>query len=100
MQSLSRPEVVNMTFSAGPAQKASDAFSGWDDEFVKLVGPEVFRRGFASTISAESVLEWLHKWARDLLAPDSGLTTPIEVVDVPGAPQQSARSSPWSSKHT
>jgi len=83
VQSLSRPEVVNKTFSAGGPPKASDAFAGWDDEFTKLVGPEVFRQAFRSTISQESALGWLRQWTRGLLAPGSGLTTPIEVVDVP-----------------
>ena len=34
-------QVVNATFSAGPPPAASDAFAGWDDEFARLLGPEV-----------------------------------------------------------
>lgn len=40
VQTLTRMETVNATFSAGP--KAASA-EGWEDELIKLVGPEIFR---------------------------------------------------------
>jgi len=80
-QTLTRAEVVNATFSAGPPPKSGGE---WDDEMTKLVGPEIFRRDFASAVAVDSVLEWLTKWARDLLQPGSGLTTPISVIKVRG----------------
>ena len=82
VESLGRAEVVNATFSAGPPPGASEAFAGWDDEFTKLQGPEVLRFAFGSSIARDSVVGWLRTWARDLLAPGSGLTSPIEIVDV------------------
>lgn len=84
VQSLSSPECVNATFSAGPTLAGSDVTRSWDDELIKLVGPEIFRRPFRNPSSTESVLGWLRKWARALLEPGSGLSSPIDVVDVPG----------------
>jgi len=84
-QSFGRSEVVNATFSAGPPPRASEAFAGWEDEFTKLEGPEVLRFAFGCAIAHGSVVGWLRTWARDLLTPGltSGLTSPIEIVDVP-----------------
>ena len=83
VQALLRPEAVNATFSAGPAS-GGGAAADWDDEFVKLVGPEIYRRPFKSAVSADSALLWLREWAREFTRPGSGLTTPVIVVDVRG----------------
>ena len=40
---------------------------------------QVFRRPFSSDISTESAMKWVREWARELLEPGSGLTSPIEV---------------------
>lgn len=40
VQTLTRQETVNATFSAGPTLAGA---GGWDDELIKLVGPEIYR---------------------------------------------------------
>ncbi len=92
-ETLCRPEAVNATFSAGPLPRSGPGWAGvaadgaveehWDDEFVKLVGPELYRRRL-SRRAADEVAEWLRGWGRGFLEPGSGLTTPVEVVEVEG----------------
>ena len=95
VQSLARAEAVNATFSAGPAAGGGGAAGAggtaaewdqlmWDDEFIKLVGPEIYRRPFKSATSAEAALLWLRDWALEFTRPGSGLTTPVNVVHVGG----------------
>ena len=52
----------------------------WDDQFLKLVGPEVYRRGLAS-LSPDEAQTWLREWARRFLRPGNKLTTPVTVQD-------------------
>lgn len=106
VESLVRVEAVNATFSlvqpadalgplpassavssstsstaaaggAGAAPAGGEAW--WEDEWLKLVGPEVLRVPLA-TLGAAEAAEWLREWAQGLLRPGRGLTTPIEVV--------------------
>ena len=86
-QVLARPEAVNATLSVVQPADAlgapAPAAPFWDDEFLKLVGPELLRVPLRSLAAAEAVT-WLRGFARDFLRPGRGLTTPIEVSDVPG----------------
>ena len=50
---------------------------------MKLVGPELLRVPLQS-LSAEDAVGWVRGFAREFLKPGKKLTTPIEVVDVPG----------------
>jgi hypothetical protein len=89
-QVLGRPESVNATFSLGAAPPAAagggisslvgDA-AFWDDQWLKLVGPEVYRRPLSALSPAETVT-WLREWARLFLRPGQQLTTPVAVQDV------------------
>lgn len=88
VQTLTRDEVVNASFSVGPlsdvaraaAAGGTSAAQHWDDEFVRLVGPEVYRRPLAVR-SADEMVGWLREWAAAFLKPDSGLTTPVDVEE-------------------
>ena len=84
---LARPEAVNASLSVvQPADSlgaAAAAAPFWDDEFVKLVGPELLRVPLQS-LSADEAVTWLRAFARDFLRPGRGLTTPVEVTDVSG----------------
>lgn len=90
MQSLTRPEAVNASFSAGfstgtslpaPIGAIADEGSHWDDEFLRLVGPEIFRRPLAK-VGAEQAVEWVRLWAREFLKDGMRLTTPVEIENV------------------
>ena len=69
--------------AAAAADTAAAAPAGgeawWEDEWLKLVGPEVLRVPLVSLGAAEAA-EWLREWSQGLLRPGRGLTTPIEVV--------------------
>ena len=89
-QVLGRPESVNATFSLGaaPPSAAGGGISSlvgdaafWDDQWLKLVGPEVYRRPLSALPPAETVT-WLREWARLFLRPGQQLTTPVAVQDV------------------
>ena len=92
MQSLSRSEAVNASFSvgftsgaslAGPVAAIADEATHWDDEFTKLVGPEIYRRPLAKA-SLDRAVEWVRLWARDFLKDGQRLTTPVELENVDG----------------
>jgi len=86
---LTRTEAVNASFSIGQSSQAvpgglGAAASGdihWDDEFLRLRGPEVYRRPL-SGVSVERAVEWLRLWARDFLKDGQRLTTPVEIENV------------------
>ena len=92
VQSLQRAEAVNASFSvgfasgaalAGPAASIADADVHWDDEFVRLVGPEIYRRPLARA-GLDRAVEWVRLWARDFLKDGMRLTTPVELENVDG----------------
>jgi len=60
-----------------------DLQAHWDDQFLKLRGPEIYRRPI-SKAGVRSVEEFLQSWARDFLKEGQGLTTPVEVENVEG----------------
>jgi len=84
---LSRPEAVNASMSlVQPADAYGGVASGadfWDDEFLKLVGPELLRVPL-QRVTADEAVGWLRGFAKDFLRPGKKLTTPVEVVDIPG----------------
>jgi len=86
VQALGRHEVINASFSAGPLAAGGGGGSDaehWDDQFLRLVGPEIFRQPLRA-VSVELCAEWLQDWARGFLKEGQRLTTPVEVEDVAG----------------
>lgn len=92
VQSLVRSESVNASFSAAPLGASKQVLVApsapddehYDDQFVKLVGPEVFRRALTGTYTSTALLEWLREFALRFVQPGSGLTTPIELDELDG----------------
>lgn len=83
-EALLRPEAIGARFSVGPGAAGLRPTAGaWDDEFLKLVGPEIAR--FPTNAS----VEWVRGWARRLRAESgpagtrTGLLSPFVVVDLP-----------------
>ena len=69
-QVLQRAEPINATFSlgasssaGGSAAKLSGDVAHWDDQFLKLVGPEVYRRPLAVR-TADEMVGWVRGWKR------------------------------------
>jgi len=88
-QSIGRGEAVNASFSIGPAPMVDgggvstlvgDA-AYWDDQWIKMVGPEVYRRPLGALTPTE-MTNWLREWAQLFLRPGQQLTTPVTVLDV------------------
>jgi len=98
VESLLRPESVNASFSLAPPgacklpvvpQSAPDA-AYYDDQFLKLVGPEIYRRALmGSERGAEYTVAELNEWLREIalrfVQPGSGLTTPVELDELDGS---------------
>jgi len=86
---LRRTESVNSTFSLGALSASGGALAAvsdaayWDDQFLKLVGPEVYRRPL-DALGVDETASWLREWARRFLRPGQQLTTPVAVEDVRG----------------
>jgi hypothetical protein len=79
---------VNASLSAGAL--VADGGSGaatdeahWDDQFIKLVGPEILRKPLR-VLSAADAAEWLREFARSFLLEKKRLTSPIEIEDIEG----------------
>ena len=88
VETLKRPETINSTFSLGAPEAAAGGASAllgdeahWEDEFLKLVGPEVYRRALG-ILPVDETATWLQEWARRFLRPGAQLTTPVAVQDV------------------
>ena len=77
-ESLRRGEVHDLSFSL-----AAGTSGDWDDEFLKLVGPEVAR--FETPDGLENVsAQWLRDWARRLLSRQRAvLLSAASVIDLP-----------------
>lgn len=93
VEALRRDEAVNASFSLGELGSAAKSGIGgesgptlssdaahWDDQFVKLLGPEIYRRRLDALTPGEAQV-WLREWARTFLRPGSQLTTPVAVQD-------------------
>ena len=79
---------MNASLSAGAL--VADGGSGaatdeahWDDQFIKLVGPEILRKPLR-VLSAADAAEWLREFARSFLNEGKRLTSPIEIEDIEG----------------
>lgn len=87
LESLQRPETVNASLSMGalPDNSGGPATdeAHWDDQFIKLVGPEVLRKPLR-VLSATDAAEWLREFARSFLSEGKRLTSPIEIEDIEG----------------
>lgn len=92
LQSLSRAEAVNATFSAGPLPPSAPGAGGvalpadahWTDEFLRLVGPELLRRPLRGGLGVEAARSWLREWARGFLKEGRRLTSPVEIEETAG----------------
>ena len=97
VETLRRDQAVNASFSLGaegsgasgggplraggtapPRAPSDDAH--WQDQFLKLTGPEVYRRSL-DRLTPDEAQTWLREWARLFLRPGNKLTTPVSVQD-------------------
>eukprot|EP00965_Chrysotila_dentata_P075838 2505470-Pleurochrysis_carterae.AAC.1 len=71
-------QAINATLSlaSAPAEllAISDDDDVWDDQFLKLIGPELFRKRVRTP--AAQLANWLREWALEFLKPGKKLTTP------------------------
>ena len=91
LQSLTRSEAVNASFSMGfssgsstlpaPMARIPEDATHWGDEFLRLAGPEIYRRDL-QVASHEQAVEWVRLWARSFLKDGMKLTTPVELENV------------------
>lgn len=52
----------------------------WDDEFLRLDGPEVYRMSL-SGMSVDACRHWIqNSWSERWVKPGNGLTTPVKLV--------------------
>ena len=69
MDTLTRSETINATFSLGALASApsvpADAF--WDDEFLRLAGPDIFRKPLSKDANVGACAKWLQTWAQGFL---------------------------------
>ena len=87
-EALRRPEAEGARFSLGTGGDGGGdgdgVGGGWDDEFLKLVGPEIARFGAAAVPVA-----WVRDWARALQSSPDGqggaLLSRFVVLDLPTA---------------
>ena len=75
------PAALNSTFALSGTTDGTPA-TIWQDQFLKLTGPELLRLETTSTVVPLSDLQrWLADWANVFLDQQaSGLTTPVDVV--------------------
>jgi len=84
LETFGRPEAYNASFSVGVAAAGGaggNAPAEWDDEFLKLVGPELYRRPLKA-VTADDAVAFLQDFARGFLRPGGRLTTPISVQNM------------------
>ena len=80
---MGRAEATNSSFSVGVLDGGAGVGDAKriDDEFLKLVGPELYRRPLTA-VSAEEAVPWLREFARGFLRPGQKLTTHISVQNI------------------
>jgi len=88
VQTLSLQSAINATLSAAPMPggagstlAGADAEAHWDDQWLKLSGPEVYRRGLVKPSAADTAI-FLREWSQGFLKDGQQLTTPIELEEV------------------
>lgn len=73
------PAARNQTFTVAGKEDPDD----WDDQFLKLDGPELARYLAADDVKASELVEWLREWANLWTTPSAPLTTPVNVETAP-----------------
>ncbi|KAL1526211.1 hypothetical protein AB1Y20_014937 [Prymnesium parvum] len=81
LQTMQRQQAYNCSFSIGALKSSGNGVTDWEDEFLKLEGPELFRRPLVG-VDAEQAVPWLQEFARSFLKPGQRLTTPVSVQNV------------------
>eukprot|EP00633_Aureoumbra_lagunensis_P002949 CAMPEP_0197290230 /NCGR_PEP_ID=MMETSP0890-20130614/7464_1 /TAXON_ID=44058 ORGANISM="Aureoumbra lagunensis, Strain CCMP1510" /NCGR_SAMPLE_ID=MMETSP0890 /ASSEMBLY_ACC=CAM_ASM_000533 /LENGTH=505 /DNA_ID=CAMNT_0042762119 /DNA_START=184 /DNA_END=1701 /DNA_ORIENTATION=+ len=72
------PAARNTSFSISGGEATE---IDWQDEFLKLKGPELLRLDAASDANLEELILWLSEWATLFRQPYSqGLTTPVDII--------------------
>lgn len=77
------PFARNQTFAVAGGTPSTD----WDDVFLKLDGPELFRQTAAPDVDRAEVVEWFREWATLWTRADAPLTTPVEAQPTPDGVQ-------------
>lgn len=80
LQSLMlQPAALNTSFSIISTAGKPPTQSDWDDEFLRLEGPELWREPLG-TVSAAACRDWVKSsWSQKWVKSGSGLTTPVEI---------------------
>jgi len=77
-----QPAALNASLSIVGATGPAPSQLQWDDQFLRLDGPELWRQGLGAG-SAKAAKDFVkNAFAQRFLKPGSGLTTPVEMVEV------------------
>ena len=77
-----QPAALNASMSVVGATGPAPSQMQWDDQFLRLDGPELWRQGLGAG-SAQAAKDFIkNTFAPRFLKPGSGLTTPVEMVEV------------------
>jgi len=78
---LLQPAALNYSFSVISEKGSASSQADWDDQFLKLDGPELWREALGS-VSVDAARDWIKKaWSKKWVKPGSGLTTPVDLVE-------------------
>merc|ERR1719183_1269649 len=77
-----QPSALNASLSIIGSTGPAPSQVQWDDQFLRLEGPELWRDGIgaASTKAARDFIKT--SWAPRFTKPGSGLTTPVKLVEI------------------
>jgi hypothetical protein len=77
-----QPAALNTSLSVIALKGNAPSQSQWDDQFLRLDGPEVWRQEIKGD-AVKAARDYLkNTWGGKFLKPGSGLTTPVEVVEI------------------
>jgi len=75
-----QPAALNCSMSLVGTKAASVSQDGWDDEFLRLEGPEVWRETLSGGVSVEACRDFIQQgWSARWTKSGTGLTTPVRV---------------------
>eukprot|EP00286_Rhodomonas_abbreviata_P015231 CAMPEP_0181321812 /NCGR_PEP_ID=MMETSP1101-20121128/18895_1 /TAXON_ID=46948 /ORGANISM="Rhodomonas abbreviata, Strain Caron Lab Isolate" /LENGTH=513 /DNA_ID=CAMNT_0023429685 /DNA_START=28 /DNA_END=1569 /DNA_ORIENTATION=+ len=78
---LLQPTALNNTMSIISVAGKPPTQGDWDDEFLRLDGPELWRSSLGS-VSVEACRDWVKTaWASKWIKSGSGLTTPVAIKE-------------------
>jgi len=78
---LLQPAALNSSLSLISVPGKAPTQAVWDDEFLRLEGPELWREALGS-VSASACRDWVKSsWSRKWVKSGSGLTTPVEIKE-------------------